>query len=81
MRTTLTLDDDVAIALERRRHEHGHSFKQEVNELLRIGLLSADEERPVALGLQVEPWDGGECFMNLDNVAEVLAAVEGDDYR
>jgi plasmid stability protein len=81
MRTTLTLDDDVAVALERRRREHRHTLKQEVNELLRVGLLHVDEERPVASGLQVEPWDGGECLMNIDNVAEVLAIVEGDDYR
>jgi plasmid stability protein len=81
MRTTLTLDDDVAVALERRRRERGHTLKREVNELLRVGLLHVDEERPIAAGLQVEPWDGGEPLMNIDNVAEVLAIVEGDDYR
>jgi plasmid stability protein len=82
MRTTLTLDDDLAIALDRRRREHGHSFKEEVNELLRIGLLSVEQKRPAPPGLRVAPWDGGKSLLgNIDNVAEVLAIVEGDDYR
>lgn len=41
MRTTLTLDDDVAAALARRRAERGTGLRQEVNELLRAGLESA----------------------------------------
>jgi plasmid stability protein len=82
MRTTLTLDDDVATAVESRRREHGHSFKQEINELLRVGLLTADRKRPVTAGLRMEPWSAGECLVpNVDNVAEILSIVEGDDYR
>ncbi len=38
MRTTLTLDDDVAAALARRRAERGTGLRHEVNELLRAGL-------------------------------------------
>ena len=41
MRTTLTLDDDVAAALARRRAERGTGLRQEVNELLRAGLAAA----------------------------------------
>lgn len=37
MRTTLTLDDDVAAALARRRAERGTGLRHEVNEL-RAGL-------------------------------------------
>jgi hypothetical protein len=40
MRTTLTLDDDVAAALARRRAERGTGLRQEVNELLRAGLAA-----------------------------------------
>src|SRR6185437_14977591 len=46
MRTTLTLDDDVAAALERRRHELQHSLKQEVNDLIRAGLTHVEQEQP-----------------------------------
>lgn len=38
MRTTLTLDDDVAAALARRRAERGTGLRHEINELLRSGL-------------------------------------------
>lgn len=41
MRTTLTLDDDVAAALARRRAERGTGLRLEVNELLRAGLAVA----------------------------------------
>ena len=39
MRTTLTLDDDVAAALARRRSERGTGLRSEVNELLREALF------------------------------------------
>jgi len=40
MRTTLTLDDDVAAALTRRREARGTGLRHEVNELLRAGLAA-----------------------------------------
>lgn len=46
MRTTLTLDDDVAAALRRRQAERGTGLKREVNELLRLALLAADRSAP-----------------------------------
>lgn len=45
MRTTLTLDDDVAAALQRRRAQRGTALRQEVNALLRAGLAAAEEPR------------------------------------
>ncbi len=46
MRTTLTLDDDVAHQLSERQRLTGMSFKQVVNATLRAGLQSA--QQPVA---------------------------------
>ena len=46
MRTTLTIDDDVAARIEERRRTNGQSLKQVVNQLLREGLRSS--ERPPA---------------------------------
>ena len=40
MRTTLTIDDDVAMQIEERRRRGGLSLKQVVNALLREGLRS-----------------------------------------
>ena len=38
MRTTLSLDDDVAVQLQDRARRSGSSFKKVVNDLLREGL-------------------------------------------
>ena len=38
MRTTLTLDDDLALALKERAQRTGEPFKQVVNDTLRRGL-------------------------------------------
>ena len=38
MRTTLTIDDDVAAILQKKAGQHGIAFKQVVNSVLRAGL-------------------------------------------
>jgi plasmid stability protein len=43
MRTTLTLDEDVAAALLRRRAARGTPLRDEVNELLRAGLATVEQ--------------------------------------
>ncbi len=50
MRTTITLDPDVEVRLQRLMHERGITFKAAVNETLRAGL---DHERTAA---QVGPY-------------------------
>jgi hypothetical protein len=81
VRTTLTLDDDVAVAVERRRREHKHSLKEEVNELLRVGLLNVDRVPVDQPRPSFEPLQAGEPLMpNIDNVAEVLSIAEGDEH-
>jgi hypothetical protein len=57
MRTTVTLDDDLAAALRRVAHEQGISFKQALNGALRVGLLGRTAARqytvkPRRLGLR-----------------------------
>ncbi len=44
MRTTLTLDDDIADALKERARLLDKPFKQVVNEILRRGLAPASEK-------------------------------------
>jgi hypothetical protein len=61
MRTTLTLDDDLAAELDRTARRLGRSFKDVVNETIRRGLSTGDrpaapdanafEVRPEACGL------------------------------
>ena len=45
MRTTLTIDDDLAVILQRKAAQRGVAFKQVVNSLLRAG-LGVSEEMP-----------------------------------
>ncbi len=59
MRTTLTLDDDVAAALERRRADRGTRLRQEVNELLRVGLAAADRPSPDPNDYELPTFDPG----------------------
>ena len=76
MRTTLSLDDDVAVLLEQMRKVRDTSFKQIVNDALREGLarLSSPSETEA---FRTQPIDLGNCyFPNLDNVWEVLDEVE-----
>lgn len=60
MRTTLTIDDDVAAAIEQRRRRDGLSLKQVVNTLLRDGLRSrptppAKKHRTKTYALRLRP--------------------------
>lgn len=82
MRTTLTLDPDVAALLQRVRHTQGGSFKTVVNDALREGLrhMIAPPDPPVRY--RTPPVDLGRCLLgSLDDVAEVLAAGEGERFR
>jgi hypothetical protein len=84
MRTTLTLDDDVAAAIERRRRELDHTLKQEVNELLRAGLAQAEREAGEATEVQrfrVEPFETGGLLIDITDVSAALEAAEGPWYR
>jgi hypothetical protein len=81
MRTTLTLDDDVAILLKRLSQEREVSFRTLVNEALREGLrqMEAPASPPA---FHTEPVSLGRCLVgNLDDIAEVLALAEGDAFR
>jgi hypothetical protein len=84
MRTTVTLDDDVAIELERRRRQRGVSFKQVLNDELRRAFMEeAQAEGPgVRTTRPLKTLDLGRPLIpNLDRVSEVLAHAEGEDYR
>ena len=81
MRTTLSLDDDVAKLLEQVRKTKNASQKEIVNQALREGLaqLSHPASRKP---FKMTTVDLGECyFPNLDNIWEVIADVEGDSAK
>lgn len=81
MRTTLTLDDDVTVQLERLRHARNASLKDIVNEALRRGLqdMSAPPRRRKAF--RTRAFHMGKPLINIDNVAEALAYLEGEGFK
>ena len=82
MRTTLTLDDDVAALLEKTRQLKGVSFKQIVNEALRAGLRQLTTPERRRQRFKTRHADLGRCLIgSLDDVAEALATGEGEAFR
>jgi len=81
MRTTLTLDKDVAEQAKKLVAKLGKPFKQVVNEALRIGLDQL--KRPAKRKPYVtKPHTMGvRPGINLDNIAEVIEQIEGPDWR
>lgn len=59
MRTTLTLDDDVALKLKRLAERSQTSFKQTVNDVLRRGLAAQELRRPRREPFRVATFNSG----------------------
>jgi len=82
MRTTLTIDDDVAAEIERLRKDRDVSLKSLVNEVLRAGLRQLTPKRRARPQFRTGTVDLGRCLVgNVDNVADVLAVAEGESFR
>jgi hypothetical protein len=82
MRTTLTLDDDVAVKLKAESQRAGRPFREIVNDALRRGLESrrATAQRR---NFKITARDLGNLKpgLALDNVAELIELVEGPLHR
>jgi hypothetical protein len=74
MRTTVSLADDVAAAVERLRRERGIGLSEALNELARRGLVgSAPVER---FRQETSPMG---ARLDVSNVAEALETLDRDD--
>ena len=82
MRTTLTLDKDVAALLRRVQHNRGISFKQAVNEALRQGLVRQERPSPGRKPFKTSSAHLGRCLIGrLDDVSNALAVAEGERFK
>ncbi|MBQ6926632.1 MAG: hypothetical protein IJQ73_18510 [Kiritimatiellae bacterium] len=83
MRTTLTLDDDISILLERRLAETGQTFKELVNSLLRGALVKkATACADASKQMHTPVFHGGTLLIgDLTSTAEMLAIAEGEDFK
>jgi hypothetical protein len=81
MRTTLTIDPDVAVQIESLRRKRDAGLKEIVNEALRLGLQTMCEA-PKQKPFRTRPIRGPQpLFRRMDNISEILAMVEGDLYK
>jgi Arc/MetJ family transcription regulator len=76
MRTTLSLDDDVAAAVQRLREERHIGLSDAVNELIRAGLVAPPQketfrQRTADLGLRID----------VSSVADALEQLDGPTAR
>jgi hypothetical protein len=81
VRTTLTIDEDVAVIVEQKVKRSGDSFKGTVNRLLRLGIIADDQDEPEA-SFVVEPlFMGVRPGQNYDKIEELLEELEGPYHR
>ncbi len=81
MRTTLTLDPDVAAKAKKGAAKLHKPFKEVINAALRIGL---DEilTPPAAKPYKTKPRPLGlRRGFSYDNISELIAAAEGEDHQ
>ena len=78
MRTTLTLNADVAADLKRRARRSGRPFRDVVNEALRIGLRT--QTAPAARRYRLHPVSLGGVTpgIDLDRVLRLADALEDE---
>jgi hypothetical protein len=83
MRTTLTIDDDVALGIRRIQQKRPQTpFKEIVNQLLMKGLQAEGEVKHRGERFQIKsapavPRPG----LNFDSTQELLSLIEGDDRK
>lgn len=81
MRTTLTLDEDVAAKVKAEVRRSGRSFKAVVNDTLRLGLNARKAAKPTKpFVVQTRPM-GLKPGLNFDKISELIEQLEGPLHR
>ena len=83
VRTTLTLEDDVAALVRQAMRRTKKSLKEVVNDALRAGLRPAESvSREREAPYRTRPLNKGTCLVpSLDDVEGVLALLEGEGHK
>jgi hypothetical protein len=83
MRTTLTLDDDIAVQLARIREERKMSLRSAVNTAMRTGLTQLLAPAPARKTVRKTPvFHATRALIgDLTSTADMLAVAEGEDHR
>lgn len=81
MRTTLTIDEDLAARIARLQRDRAVPLRVVINDALRRGLPALEEgEDEAPSTFRTPTWIGQPRLPSLDDVSEVLAHAEGDDF-
>jgi hypothetical protein len=80
VRTTLSLDDDVAKMLRGELRRSGASLKATVNRLLRLGLMASGKQVRKQFVVHPRPL-GLPAGLSYDNVEDLIEALEGATHR
>ena len=82
MRTTLTIDDDVAAELERLRQTRDAGLKDLINDALRRGFREMTAAPKKRKPFRTKTFDCGRLLIdNIDNIWEVIDSIEEDKFR
>jgi len=78
MRTTLTIDDDLAALLKQRARELGLPFKEVVNRMIRAGLGGAAKRRRGSAPKTVPHSFGFKPGIDLDKLSQLADELEAE---
>lgn len=82
MRTTITLDPDVAAKLKAATRRTGRPFKEVVNDTLRRGLaVAAPKASHPPFRIEARDLGASRPGLQMDDVGGLLEAVEGPGHR
>jgi hypothetical protein len=81
VRTTLTLDEDVAAKLKALARRSGLPFKDVVNETLRRGLVTARPARREPFRIRARSLGGLRPGLQIDNIGALIESAEGRRHR
>ena len=77
MRTTLTLDNDIAAKLKAQMRRTGRSFRETVNHYLRLGLTAKKDAQPKApFTVRARPM-GVRPGLDYDRTSELVEHLDG----
>lgn len=82
MRTTLTLEDDVALGLKRMQQRFPEkSLKDIINQLLKSGLAASGDQIRVPFKIRANNKAKPRPGLNFDCISSLISQAEGDFHK
>lgn len=80
MRTTLTLDPDVAAMLKKEMRQQKATLKETINRALRAGLQTPPNGGTPPQPYRMKTLSLGKLLINIDSASEALAILDDIDF-